>query len=346
MPIDSVPVLLAGVAPPEGGYDADVVILSHHRPRETIAAIGSAAGQTGCRHHVIVLDQGSSSAHRAALVAAVAPLGNVALYGVAENHGVPGGRNRATALGHGQAIIALDNDARFAAHDVVARAAARLAILPDLGAIGFRIMAGDGAALDATSWGYPKSLRAAAGARFTTTTFVGCGHALSRACFDTLGGYDETLFFTWEEYELSRRAIAAGWHIEHHGDLAVIHSVAAEARVAWQGERWRYYVRNRLLIAHDWHGLAGMVPRACVFLARGAVAGRPRATIAAMLEAVRTASGRPRRHDGAAGRRYVLTNETAHRLPQRVWGSVSAAPVPTASAMPAPRGASPEPIGR
>ncbi|MDD2877568.1 MAG: glycosyltransferase [Acidiphilium sp.] len=338
-------VLIAGTAPPARDYDADVVILSHRRPRETIAAIHAAAAQRGCDHHVIVLDQNSPSAMRASLIVAVTPLPNVALYGVADNLGVPGGRNLATSLGRGRAIVALDNDAIFTTPDVVARAAARLAILPDLGVIGFRILAADGTSLDATSWGYPKSLRAAAARRFTTTTFVGCGHALSRACFDSLGGYDASLFFAWEEYEFARRAIAAGWHIEHHGDLAVTHAVAAEARVAWQGDRWRYFVRNRLLIAHDWHGYAGMVPRGAIYLARGLLAGRPGSTIKATIEAVRLAASRPRQRAGIASRGYILAHETVHRLVGRTCAAISAEPDAIVLATPAPRAGDPAPSG-
>jgi GT2 family glycosyltransferase len=340
------PRLLAGERAPAHPYAADVIILSHHRTAATIAAIRSAASQTGCSHHVIVLDQNSPDDSRAALIDVVAGLPNVALYGIADNIGVPGGRNLATALGHGRAIIALDNDAIFTAPDVVARAAARLAILPDLGAIGFRILTADGASLDDSSWGYPKSLLAAAGRRFTTTVFVGCGHALARSCFDSLGGYDAALFFAWEEYEFARRAIAAGWHIEHHGDLAVTHAVSPEARVTWRGGRWRYVVRNRLLIAHDWHGIAGMLPRAALYLARGLLAGRLVTTLTAIGEALRLAGTRPRRSAGAASRGYILAHETAHRLPRLTRSAITAAPDAMAPAMPAPTAGRPAPSGQ
>ena len=338
----SEPRLLAGTPPPGHAYDADIVILSHHRPRETIAAIRSAAAQTGIDSHVIVLDQNSPPSMRATLMAAIAEFPHVALYGVGQNFGVPGGRNRASALGHGRAIIALDNDAIFAGSDTAARAALRIAGTADLAAIGFRILAVDGNSLDLMSWGYPKRLLPRADGFFATTTFVGCGHAVSRACFERLGGYDDSLFFTWEEYEFARRAIAAGWRIEHHGDLSVIHEVAAEARVNWNAGRWRYFVRNRLLIAHDWHGLPGFLFRTGVYLARGASKSRLRPTLDAIVEAYALARIRPRHKETAEARHYVFRNETRHRLPggARLTGtgaSASARPAPTA-APPAPTG--------
>lgn len=329
MPADR-PVLLAGAPPPDRDYDADIVILAHHRAAETIEAIRSASAQTGCDRHVIVLDQNSSPAMRAALIETAASLDRVSLYAIDENLGVPGGRNLAIAPGRGRTIVGLDNDAMFAEPDTVARAAVRLDADPSLGAIGFRILAADGISLDPTSWGYRKFLLPRARERFATKTFVGCGHALSRRCFDSLGGYDDSLFFTWEEYEFCRRAIRAGWRVEYHGDLSVIHAVSAEARVDWRGERWRYFVRNRLLIAHDGHGVIGMAPRACLYLIRGFRAGQAVETLAAMSEAlILTRSRRNRRKRAVSADTDVRADVGA-----------------SASAMPVPRAAIPAPSGR
>lgn len=337
------PRLLAGTPPPARPYDADIIILSHHRPRETIAAIRSAAGQGGLDYHVIVLDQDSAPSMRAAMADAVTTFDNVALFGIAENLGVPGGRNCASALGHGHTIVALDNDAVFAKPDTAARAAARLAAAPDLGAIGFRILAADGKTLDLTSWGYSKRLQPRAADHFAATTFVGCGHALTRSCFDGIGGYDASLFFAWEEYEFARRAIAAGWRIEHHGDLAVVHDVSPEARIDWHTGRWRFFVRNRLLIAHDWHGMSGFLTRAAFYLFRGSMAGQPGNTLRAVAEARHLAHARPRREAGIEARRYILANEIAHRLP---CGAKLIAAGASVAAMALPRAGFPARSGR
>ncbi|HET9148819.1 MAG TPA: glycosyltransferase [Acetobacteraceae bacterium] len=329
------PRLIAGCAPPGGGYDADIVILSHHRLAETIAAIRSAQAQGGTRCHVIVLDQDSPAGTREALAAAVSEADTVGLYIIDANLGVGGGRNLATSLGHGRAIIALDNDAVFAGPDVAARAVRRLGADPGLGAIGFRILAADGRGLDLTSWGYPRALIPRAGERFPVTTFVGCGHAISRACWERLGGYDASLFFTWEEYEFSLRAIEAGWRIEHHGDLAVIHGVSPEARVEWSGVRWRQFVRNRLLIARDWNGAWGAAPRALAYLAKGARDGRLSATIRAIDDARALAASRPRRSMTAPMRAYLWANEARHRLRIGASSGASAARAEPMAASPA-----------
>jgi GT2 family glycosyltransferase len=312
MPTD--PALLAGAPPPLQAYDADILILSHHRLAETILAIGSAQAQMGGTFHVIVLDQNSPASMRAKLKAMIGEATNTALYAIDENLGVGGGRNLASALGHGRAIIALDNDAVFAHSDIAASACARFGADPALGAIGFRIFAADGRTLDETSWGYPRGLIPHAAERFPVTTFVGCGHAIARACWNELGGYDASLFFTWEEYEFSLRAIAAGWRIEHHGNLVVVHAVAPEARVQWNEGRWRRFTGNRLLICHDWHGLPGMVPHALVYLVRGLHARLLRETLRGIADAWTASRTRPRRIMPQPMRAYIRIHETWHRI--------------------------------
>ena len=100
---------------------------------------------------------------------------------------------------------------------------------PTLAAIGCRILLGSSDADDMSSWGYPSSLLPRAGKSFDTVTFVGAGHAIRRAAWD---GYDEALFFCWEEFDFCLRAIERGWRIRYRGDIAVHHKVSPERRVA------------------------------------------------------------------------------------------------------------------
>lgn len=320
------PVLIAGRAPQEGSvYDADICILSHLRLAETCAAIASARAQTGLTRHILVLDQGSPAAHCAALAAAIGDAPDIALFCLAQNHGVGAGRNRLAGLGHGRVIIGLDNDAQLAEPSVAARAVRRLAAAPDLAVIGFRIMAADQVSLDLTSWGYPRRLLAQAHEHFACHTFVGAGHAIARAAWVMTGGYDEGFFFTWEEYEFALRAIAQGWRLEYHGDLAIIHAVAAEARVTWQSGRWRQFVRNRLLIAHDWQNAPWRERygvRLLFYALRGLVLGMPGPTWQAIAEARRMAANRPPRPMDAAMRRQLQGRPSPRPGPHSATGPV------------------------
>jgi GT2 family glycosyltransferase len=306
--------LLAGAAPPAFGYDADIIILTQSRVRETIAAVDSALAQQNLSYHVSVLDQGSSEAERADLVTAFSGREGLGFWIAQGNLGVAGGRNFLSSLGRGEVIIGLDNDAEFADALVAARAVAQFQQTPELGVIGFRIMARDGISLDRFSWGYPRPLMARAGDRFVSTTFVGAGHAIRRRTWVEAGGYDADLFFTWEEYDFSLRAIALRWTIVYDGALAVIHKVSPEARVRWRSARMRYFVRNRLMIARKWNtGWLALLPRMAGYLVKGARNGSPIPALAGALEAITSDHLLFKREPSAQMRGYLREHEHRHR---------------------------------
>jgi GT2 family glycosyltransferase len=307
--------LIAGAAgPPAGAYDADVVILSLDRAADTLAAIASALAQRGVSRHVLVFDQGSRPETLAALTAAVEGRGDATLVTVARNQGVAGGRNRAAALGHGRMIIGLDNDAVFATPDTLAGAVAVLDADPGLAAIGLRILVDATGDDDLLSWGYPRALLPRAGDCFDAVTFVGAGHAIRRAAWAQAGGYDEALFFCWEEYDLCLRVIQAGWRIRYHGELCIRHKVAPEGRVHWAGARWFCFVRNRLYIARKWGiGWPALTPRIAAYLLRGWRNRLLGQTLLALLAAMRMAAPQAKARLSPDAAAYLARHDAAHR---------------------------------
>lgn len=299
--------------PPAGAYDADVVILSLDRPRETLEAIGSARAQEKTSRHVWVVDQGSRPDARRALAAEIAGRPDATLVATGRNLGVAGGRNVGASLGHGRVLAALDNDAEFARPDTLARAVAALDEDQGLAAVGLRVLVHATGGDDLSSWGYPPGLLPRAGETFEAATFVGAGHAIRRAAWDAAGGYDEALFFTWEEYDFCLRAIELGWRVRYRGDLAVRHKVSPERRVAWTGARWFHHVRNRLYIERKWDaGPAAVAVRASAYLAKGARNGLARETARAISAGLRmpVPSTRPMSAPALA---YLARNDAAHR---------------------------------
>ncbi len=294
-------VLIAGTLPSEGAYDADIVILAMDRVEETLEAVASARSQIGVSRHVLVFDQGSTAQNLERLVAAVEGLPDVGLLRAERNWGVAGGRNRVAAFGHGRSIIALDNDAEFADPDTVARAVARLDAQDDLAAVGFRIVIHADGRDDLSSWGYPSSLLPRAAECFETVTFVGAGHAISRRAWERCGGYDEKLFFCWEELDFCLKAISQGWRLQYDGSLVVRHKVSPDRRFNWSGTRWFYYVRNRLYIARKWQNWPALTPRAAGYLLKGARNGLWSQTLRALPAAWRLGGREPVRRMPEAG---------------------------------------------
>jgi len=306
---------LAGApSAPDGGYDADIVILSLDRADETIAAIASSLAQRGCTRHVWVVDQGSSMASLRRLIAAVAGREDATLVALSRNHGVAGGRNHGSAMGHGRVIIALDNDAEFAAPDTAASMIAALDTDPALAVIGCRIVAFDGGRDDLSSWGYPAALLPHAAEAFESVTYVGAGHAIRRAAWDDAGGYDGALFFCWEEYDFALRAIARGWRLRYRGDIVIRHKVAAEHRVRWPGHRWYYFVRNRLYIGRK-HGDSwlSLAPRAAGYFVRGLRNGLALDTARAVIAAARMVPPAPLEPLPRPALEYLRRHDTAWR---------------------------------
>lgn len=312
---------LAGAAGPATPVEADVIILAMDRAEETVAAIASARAQAGVSKHVWIADQGSAPANLARLAAAVEGAADATLVRLDRNHGVAGGRNRATALGAAPVVFALDNDAEFERPDTLARAAAALREEPDIAAIACRILVFATGQDDLSSWGYPASLIPRAAESFDVATFVGAGHAIRRADFEAAGGYDDALFFTWEEFDLSLRFLNMGRRIRYRGDIAVRHKVSPEARFNWGGTRWFHFVRNRLYVAMK-HGAnpAALLPRFLAYQLRGARNGvlaqgfRAGPAALAMAREFRPPPGTEHLHGMTPqARAYLARHDAAHR---------------------------------
>jgi GT2 family glycosyltransferase len=302
------------IAPQAGAYDADVIILALDRAEHTLEAISSALSQIEVSRHVFVVDQGSRPENLSRLAAAVSGRPDATLVQLERNWGVAGGRNRATGFGHGRVIVALDNDAEFATGRTLAQAVAALDDDPALAAIGLRILVFSTGAEDMSSWGYPMSLLPQASSSFDTVTFVGAGHGIRRTAWEEAGGYDDALFFSWEEFDFCLRAIDRGWRVRYRGDIVIRHKVSTERRFAWSGKRWFYYVRNRLYIERKWGASwPALAPRYAGYLLKGSRNGVFTQTLRALPAAMRMAARLQVRPLSPAARDYLARNDAAHR---------------------------------
>ncbi|HWB51565.1 MAG TPA: glycosyltransferase [Stellaceae bacterium] len=271
--------------PDRAANDADVIILSWNRADDVIAAIASALEQEGVTRRVLVVDQGSTPEDAACVEAFVRDHPDVSLRLLEQNVGVAGGRNIATAMGHGRYVVALDSDAVFADRTALAAAVAQLDTNPGLAAIGFRIVNFFTGENDALSWDYPGRHP---DERFRTTRFIGAGHAIRRAAFEAAGGYDARLFFCQEELDLCYRMLNLGYRIEYVPDIAVRHKVSPDQRVAWERGRYFFTVRNALYTSYKFGvPLSRLGLGAAAFFVRGIANGVGGAALRGIAAAMR-----------------------------------------------------------
>jgi GT2 family glycosyltransferase len=229
--------------------ETDIIILDWNRPDDTIKAVRSALNQTGVKRNVWIVDQGSEPENRAKLADFCRDHPDVHLHWLDRNVGVAAGRNIATGLGRAPYVIALDNDAVFIDDECVARAVAHFERDARLGALAFRIVDAD-TGTEHEHWDYPAEYFQAGLDSFEVTRFVGGGYAVRREAFERAGRYDERLFFFGEERDLGWRLIKHGYVLRWHSDLAVVHRSTSTAKVAWNGQRYYYAVRNALYVNH------------------------------------------------------------------------------------------------
>ena len=269
--------------------EIDVILLSWNRAAMTIETIRSVADQEGVSPVIWVVDQNSIAGERRILKEGIANIGNIPihLHQLEQNVGVPGGRNIGMFLGQSRYTVGIDNDAVFESTHALKKVVDLLDNNPGVGALSFRIKNFYTGKDDELSWVYPKMLTACREKQFLSTRFVGCGHAIRRDVFETTGGYDEKLFFYWEETDLSYRIINAGYSILYYPEIIVRHKVSPEARIKWEDGRFYFLVRNALYIDYKYNrSLQRVLLRAAGYLVKGFYNRLPLQTVRGLFHSI------------------------------------------------------------
>ena len=302
----------------------DVVILSWNRVAGTIKAVESVRRQIGVTAHVWLVDQGTEPGGLTTLKGHFDGASDVMLIENGTNLGAPGGRNVGFVAGSAPVIICIDNDVELVNTDALANAVRRLELEPELAAIGFRIVAdADGVDMD-YNWGYPEALRAKADEEFYAVRFLAGGVAFRRQAIESVGLYDASLFFTWEETDLAFRLINAGYRLLYSPESRVVHRVDDESRVTWRGRRYYYHVRNALFIDYKYYrNPLRLLTRVLGYLVRGLVNRVPRQAVDAVRDFVRMwRAANPLSNEvlSPAARAYIAEHSERYEpsLPKRV----------------------------
>jgi GT2 family glycosyltransferase len=222
----------AGGAVPRVGA---IVLTQGRRPAELTAALESLTTQHGVEVDVVVVGNGWTPAGLPAGVRAVA---------LAEDRGIPAGRNAGVGSVDGELLFFLDDDARLAAPDALAAVVARFAVDPVLGLLQLRVDAADGGR-PPRDW-VPR-LRVGDRTRSSDVTAVWEGAvAMRRAVFAAVGGWPAEFVRGHEGVDLAWRVLDAGHRVAYAGDIAVLHP----AYVTAPHDHSLYYgARNRVWLA-------------------------------------------------------------------------------------------------
>lgn len=294
----------------------DVVVLSWNRLQHTLACVQSVERQRGAAPRLWIVDQGSEPGQLDALKQATEGQDWIHVEELGTNVGVPAGRNLGMSLGQAPHIAVLDNDAVLADPDALTKVAERFESGPDLGAIGFQIRSAQTDEVERLTWGYPRSLWDRRAESFLTTRFIGAGHALRRQALARTHGYDEKLFFVWEELDLSYQLIAAGYHIRYDPAIVVLHEAAPEQRHYWGGRRFYFHVRNGLYVRYKHlRSISNLLAYGLGYLMKGAYNALPGQALRGVRDALRMIRELPQEGAGLGpqARRYLQRHDEAHR---------------------------------
>lgn len=220
-----------------------VILTMGDRPVQLRAAVDSALAQTGVAVEVVIVANGCRP-EQTGWDGVPPGDGPVRVVPSPTNVGIPGGRNLGASEAHAPLIAFLDDDARYAAPDVLAAHVARFAADPGLAVVAQRIV--DDAGVTARRH-VPRLGAGGADRSGPVAAFLGGAVVIRRAAFLGVGGYPATFTYAMEETDLSWRLVDAGWRLHYDGRPAVVHPATEPTRHAGAAATT---MRNRVWMVH------------------------------------------------------------------------------------------------
>jgi GT2 family glycosyltransferase len=190
-----------------------VVLTAGRRPHDLRAAVESLLAQRGVELDVVVVGNGCE------------PDGvpdGVRVVALPADDGIPAGRNAGVPHTDGELLFFLDDDARLAAPDALARVAEAFAGDPALGLVQLHVEPLQPGGVRSRDW-VPR-LRNGDPARSSDITVVWEGAVgMRRVAFERVGGWPAPFRFVHEGVDLGWRVIDAGYRVHYLGDVVVLH---------------------------------------------------------------------------------------------------------------------------
>jgi GT2 family glycosyltransferase len=273
-----------------------VVLTTGGRPDDLRLAVDSLLAQQGLTADVVVVGNGWQPEGLPEGVRGV---------GLAEDRGIPAGRNAGVEHTSGELLFFLDDDASLAAPDALARVTERFEAQPRLGLLQLRVDP-RGGGRPARDW-VPR-VRIGDRTRSGELTAVWEGAvAIRRGLFLEVGGWPEEFRFVHEGIDLAWRVMDAGYRVEYAGDVAVTHPQPRPVP-ARHGYSLYYGMRNKVWLARRHLPLPLGVPYAGLFALRGLLRVRSGGDLRALAKGIRDGITKP------CGRRRRLRPSTLWRM--------------------------------
>jgi GT2 family glycosyltransferase len=211
-----------------------VVLTQGRRAADLAAALASVRAQRGVFTDVVVVGNGWRPTGL--------PAGVRGLH-LAENRGIPAGRNAGAAAVRGEHILFLDDDARLGGPDFLTSMLAKFATDPRLALVQPRVEAAVGAA--PRRW-IPRLRK---GDPHRSSAAFSCWEGavvVRRDAFDAAGAWPDRFHYAHEGIDLAFRLWDGGSRVLYAGDVAAIHPAVDPAR---HPEYHHNNARNRVWIA-------------------------------------------------------------------------------------------------
>jgi len=226
-----------------------IIVISYNRQKscfETILNVQQLETPEGYFKQIVVINNGSDESYN------VIKNLHIDYFRSTKNLGVSGGRNLGISKSVGNYIVFIDDDAIFKYEDSLVYLIHKF---KQADVVGFAVWD-----YYANKWDLPvKNKERRKCDEFYNNVFWGGAVAFKRSVFDKIGMFDESFFYGMEEYDLSYKAIQAGFKIYFTRNIVVIHKHKISGKynikkykgmfenkclVAWRYLPFRYFVSH------------------------------------------------------------------------------------------------------
>jgi GT2 family glycosyltransferase len=212
-----------------------VCLTQGRRPEELKRALASLLAQQGVELDIVVVGNGWVPTGLPAGIRALA---------LAENEGIPAGRNAGVAQVSGEWLMFLDDDASVPSNSFVFGAIGLMTADPRIGLVQPRVV--DPSGVTSPRRWIPRIRKGDAAHSSPVFSVWEGALVMPRAVFDAVGGWGEPYFYAHEGIELAWRVWDQGLITWYAGDLEANHPAIDPAR---HSQYFRLNARNRVWLA-------------------------------------------------------------------------------------------------